>query len=186
MTTRHLDAQMRTVLLRLEMLSHGATQAWNPSGGHSGEPDDRVVTMVLRHDEPPHLKWKRIYRVTLGADAKEQVVKDAAKELEEWCKRPAAPAGSKSFVEIMIEDGDGYEPQIVAQRYGVDIAYVRRQRARAGRDTETGRKLAPVDESSDRPAKARELRRRGMSTRQIAFILSVSQSAVMNWTRRQA
>jgi transposase len=185
LTRWSLDVQMRTVLMRLELLSHGSTQAWNASGGHSGEPDDRTITMVLVGDEPPHLRYRRLYGTATTDEARIRIVTEAETELTSWLRRKELPKTTISLVDLILEDGKGYEPDLVARRYGVDAAFVRRQRARKDLDTETGEKAAAVDRS-DKPAKARELRKLGMSTRQIAFMLDASQSAVMNWTRRTA
>lgn len=177
---------MKAILLRLELVSHGATQAWNPSGGHSGEPDDRTVSLVLQHENPPHVRWRIIYDRQYTDAGREAVIKDAGRELESWTRRTAPQIDSKSLVDLILEDGEGWEPKVVAQRYGVDVAFVRRKRMHAGRGTEDGKKLLPDTEPEDRQGKARELRRNGLSTRQIALILGVSQSAVMKWIKVRA
>lgn len=177
---------MASVLLRLEMLSHGSTQAWNASGGHSGEPDDRVLTLVLSADEPPHLRWRRIYRTAITIDGRLRIIDEAQQELRFWTRRTVPQVeNTKSLVDLILEDGEGYEPAVVARRFGVDVAYVRRQRARAQRGTEDGRELH-ADEPADRVSKARELRGAGLSTRQIAVILDCHQTQVMRWIRKSS
>lgn len=178
------DARMRTVLLGLELLSHGATQAWNPSGSPSGEPDDRTVTFVLRHEEPPHLAWQRIYNRQRHDTGRETVIDDAAKELNTWTRRSAAQIEGKPITQWIIDDGEGWEPAIVAQRFGVDEAFVRRTRMRADRGTEDGKPVQQTSGPVDRPTKARKLRAGGMSTRQIAVILDTHQTQVMRWIRQ--
>jgi transposase-like protein len=183
---RDLDRQMATVLLRFEMVSNGSCQAWNPSGGHSGEPDDKVVLLMLRHDEPPHLRWKRIYSRATSALQCVQIIESATQELEAWTRRVAPKVeNTKSLVDLILEDGKGHEPDVVARRFGVDAAYVRRLRARAGIGIEDGRKI-DLNGNGDRPAKARQLRARGMSTRQIATILDAHQTQVMRWIRQES
>jgi hypothetical protein len=181
------DQQMAAVLLRLELVSMGATQAWNPSGGQSGEPDDRVVSQVARHENPPHIRWRIIYERQATDAGREAVIADASKELEQWTRRVAPRIEGKSLVELILEDGEGWEPKIVAQRYGVDAAFVRRKRMTDKRDTEDGKKLPDrVEEALDRMEKAKELRRQGLSTRQIAEILACHQTQVMRWVRKSA
>lgn len=181
-----LDHEMAAILLRLELVSHGTTQAWNPSGGHSGEPDDKIAAQAQRPEKPPHIRWWIIYHRQTTDAGRLEVITDARQELESWTRRTAPRIEGKTLVELILEDGEGFEPQVVAQRYGVDVAFVRRKRMIADKDTETGRAAQPHDGSVARCEEARELRRRGMSSRQIALILGVSQSAVMKWTRKQA
>ena len=180
------DRRMRIILLSLELISHGSTQAWNPSGGQSGEPDDKTVNQVIAHDQPPHLQWKAIYAIQATDLGREAVITDAKKELDSWTRRVAPRITGKTLEELILEDGEGWDPKIVAQRYGCDANFVRRKRLAAGRGTEDGKKLLPAPEPIDRAEKARELRARGASTRTIAETLGVTQSAVMKWIRKAA
>lgn len=178
---------MAAILLRLELVSHGGTQAWNPSGGHSGEPDDRMAAIAQRPERPPHVRWRIIYEQQETDAGRIAVIADATAELESWTRRTAPRIEGKSLVELILETGAGHEPEAVAQRYGVDAAFVRRKRMHAGKDMETGQDIEQADEQQVDPReKARELRRKNLSTRQIAMILGVSQSAVMNWTSKAA
>lgn len=181
------DTRMGAILVRLELLSHGATQAWNPSGGQSGEPDDKTVAQVVSSENPPHIRWRIIYDRQVTDAGREAVITDAKAELESWSKRTAPQIAGKSLVELILEDGEGWEPKIVAQRYGVDEGFVRRKRLNAGRGTEDGRKvLSEVAEVVDRTEQARELRKQGLSTRQIAVVLGCHQTQVMRWIRKSA
>lgn len=200
MTTSQ-DQRIAAVLLKLELVSHGSCQAWNPSGGQSGEPDDKVFGQVERGcghqsdgDEwcrhcDPHIRYRIQYRRQQTDLGREAVIGDAEAELAAWTgTAPRAKIDGKSLVDLILEDGEGWEPKIVAQRYGVDEAFVRRKRMHADppRGSEDGKKLMPDPEPIDRSEKAREFRARGMSTRMIAETLGVSQSAVMKWIRRAA
>ena len=170
---------MAAILLRLELVSHGSTQAWNPSGGHSGEPDDRIVALI--GDAFPHVVWRERYEAQTDDLGRERVITDATQELESWTRRVAPRVEGRPLRDLVVEDGEGFPAKIVAERFGVDVAYVRRWRNRAGRDTETGREAQSVAEN--RPERARELRRQGLSTRQIATILACHQTQVMRWIR---
>lgn len=181
------DHRMTAILLRLELLSHGGTQAWNPSGGQSGEPDDKMVGIVVGRPDFPHLAWRRRYDEQGDDVGRERIITEAEKELKAWTGQGERPKiEGASLVDLILEDGEGWEPKVVAQRYGVDEAFVRRKRMAAGRGTEDGKELLPNADPVDRTEKARELRRRGMSTRMIAETLGVSQSAVMKWIRQSA
>lgn len=176
---------MAAILLRLEMVSHGSTQAWNASGGHSGEPDDRMVALIAGRVSFPHLAWRDEYEGQSSVLGREEVIAGATRDLEAWTKRTLPQVEGKSLAAIIVEDGEGFDAQIVAQRFNVDAALVRRFRMRANRGTEDGREVVPSG-SEDRPSRAREFRRAGLSTRQIAAILGCHQTQVMRWVRDRA
>ena len=175
-----LDRQMAAVLLRLELVSHGSTQAWNPSGGFSGEPDDKIVTLVASRPTFPHLQWRQRYEKAASAgDWLEcgAVLRAATAELEAWTRRTAPRIEGKPLAEILIEDGEGHEAEVVARRFGVDAAFVRRRRLAVGRDVETGKKLV-VTAQDDQVDVAATLHRRGLSQKEIALTLGISQPTV--------
>lgn len=182
------DHEMRGILLRLELLSHGATQAWNPSGGQSGEPDDRIITILLIHDTPPHIHYRNLYEQQQTHADRETIITQARDELKHWTGHTPRPRiEGKTLVELILEDGEGWEPEIVAQRFGVDPGFVRRKRMVAGYDTETGKASSPtITEPADRLERAKDLRQRGLSTRQIALILGCHQTQVMRWIKKAA
>lgn len=176
---RALDRRMRQVLLRLELLSHGSTQAWNSSGSHAGEPDDGVVALVCRGEPPPHEHWRAVYERQRSDEGRLAVLCSARAELRAWTRRAAPPASGKSLVELLIEDGEGHDARAVAERFGVAPSYVRRCRVRAGRDSEDGRVLGGCAlDAGERARRARELRARGLTLRQIALHLGCSLDTV--------
>lgn len=167
---------MRAILLRLELLSHGSTQAWNGSGGHSGEPDDRMVGLIGSTRLLPHIVWRRLYDQAASDERRADVIDAAGSELADWTRRSApAPGTAKSLTDLIVEDGEGHDPRSVGQRFGVDAAFVRRIRHGAGLDTETGRKPEPVvpTGNAEKAERARELRARGLTLRQIALHLRI-------------
>ena len=178
-----LDREMAAILLRLELVSHGSSQAWNASGGQSGEPDDKMVAVVAGRPTFPHLLWRERYENAQTDLARATIIAGAREELKAWTHRTGPKIEGKPLSEIIIEDGEGFEAEVVARRFGVDAGFVRRIRMKAARGTEDGRKIAPDDNPTDRRSKARELRRRGLSTRQIAEILECHQTQVMRWIR---
>lgn len=185
------DQRMRAVLARLELVSHGTCQAWNPSGGHSGEPDDKIVTLILRGEgDTPHERYLELYRAAWGPEAREKVIRAAEAEWAQWTGRDEERrkekrlAGSVSLEDQIIEKGEGWDPRTVGQRFNVDQAFVRRLRAKRGRGLEDGRDVQVTPEAS--AERALELRLRGQSTRQIALTLGVHQTQVMRWIRRAA
>lgn len=175
--------RMRTVLLRLELLSQGSTQAWNASGGHSGEPDDRMVAIVARSEKPLLVFYREMFDRAWSDRRREEIIEAAEKEVNDWVKRPApAPEQTKPLEEWILEDGVGYEPEIVARKFNVDAAFVRRVRQRNGRGSEDGRVTEVVLLGLvERAAKARELRDKGLSLRQIGMYLNVGASTVSRY-----
>lgn len=180
-----LESEMRGVLLRLEMLSHGSVSVWNKSGGDSGEPDDRTVAQVLKHENPPHIRFRIMFDRQETDFGRLAVLKEAREELETWSRRTAPRAEtSASFEELVLEDGHGWDAETVAQRFNCSPALIRRVRQRHGREVERGRD--PEKGEGDLPERAREMRGRGLTTRQVALSLGTAQSNVVRWTRKDA
>lgn len=173
----HLPQPARQVLAELELVSHGSTQAWNSSGQH-GESQ-----AVLPHGEsrPPHLHW----RAQFEAATPEQIpalVRQAREELDALTKSKPTTA-STDIDAVVIEDGEGWEPEPVGHRYGLTAAHVRRIRTRADRDPETGQVTTDAGTTSVTPAerrvRARELHAKGLTLRQIAMHLRVHHTTVL-------
>lgn len=185
-----LDQQIRDVLAKLELISHGAVQAWNPSGGQSGEPDDKIIAQVLSIEPPPHVFFGRLYAQQHTDTGRAAVIRTATKEWETLTGRGEEKrerTEGKSLVDLIIEDGEGWDPQWVARRFCVAEAFVRRTRVRADRDPDLGKATQPARPGpSSGPDEACRLREAGMSTREIARQLAVSQTQVMRWVRQAA
>lgn len=172
------DQRMSEILLRLSLLPHGATQAWNPSGGHSGEPDDRAVSQAARPDPMTHAAFAQRYARVRTDPAREDVIRDAQHTLDllsrtrDWMNLQDAPCITDE--QIILVDAVGWEPEAVAQHYRMLARHVRKIRQAAGVSTETGYPLeAVVLDIGEKRARARELRARGLSIKQIAMILGI-------------
>jgi hypothetical protein len=177
---RMSDRAMRRILARLELVSHGSVQAWNASGGHSGEPDDRIVALIARGTERyPHELYREAYNLADTDKDRAMVLEQAAAELKSIIKRASAGNATLSFDDLVIEDGQGYSVAMAAHHFNVSSAFIRRVRVRRGRDPEDGRQ--PV-EVVDRAARARELRAQGLSTREIALMVGTNLKQVWRWT----
>ena len=181
-----LDREMRGLLARLEMLSHGSVQAWNASGGHSGEHDDKMVAIVARRvEEAPHVFYRRVY---FAAETKnrERIYEEALGVYKAWVRTPLPPQrdddGEEKNVTLegwILEDGKGWEPELVARRFNVDPAFVRRIRQRKQRNTETGLPLdGTVVARDERAERAKELHAKGLTLRQIALHLGTDPTTV--------
>lgn len=177
------DQEIATILLRLELVSHAATLNYNPSGGQGGEPDDRMVALVLRNDEPPHLTFRRRYRGCVTDKDRAAVITAAQAELDVWTKprdwQALKDAPSITEDQVILADGQGWSPEDLAQAHRTTPSRVRKLRKAAGLDTETGKeRVADALDRDEKIVKARELRDNGHSNKQIALILGTSPQTV--------
>lgn len=185
------DKPMALILFKLELLSFGATQSFNKSGGGSSDPTDRMVTAVLRlrevSERPLHLHYRDLYNRQHSDIGRKAVYEEAESAWSTAVKREAAPTdeNAMSFEDVVLEDGKGWSAEDVAQHFRIDPAFVRRIRERHKRSMESGLPLIAVSETD--PAKrAVELLAKGYSTRQVATELGTNQSQVMRWIRAAA
>ena len=172
------DERIGVVLWKLELISHGPCQAWNPSGGHTGEPDDRVVAIVDRGDDPEHLSYRRRYLKAKTTTSREAVIRDAEETHLAMVKRQKPATVSISEMDVICRDGEGWEAEVIARERRVTPSFVRKARVADGRDPETGYKLALSIEGMSRADWARSLQEQGLSQAEIADRMSTSQPTV--------
>ena len=174
---RELDKEMRAVIVRLQLVSQVAARAYGGGGGMGGHPSSK----------PPageaHPEWERLladYNVALDDAGRTRVLERAKQALGAWRRSHGAIVAAVNLDTLVVEDGEGYDAEMVAQRYGLTAAHVRRIRQRAGRRPDDGSnpdaKRLPREQ---RRAEARRMREKGMSTRQIAAVLGVGQSTIV-------
>jgi hypothetical protein len=180
------DTEMRELLRKLELISHAATQAWNASGGQSGEPDDRFVAVVARGDDPPHLTLRRRYNGCKTNPARDAVLKDARREFELLCKprdwQKLKDMPSITVDQIVVVDGEGWSPTDLAQAQRMTPTQIRRIRAKANLDVETGKALVTTAlDRAEKVARARELNDKGLSLRQIGMHIGVGAETVRRY-----
>lgn len=177
---------MAEVLHGLELLSFGSTQAWNASGGGSGEPDDKVVATILRREEPPHIAYRRRFNNAFSEHSREVVYKEAAAELKSWRKRET-PADAKAWVsldDLILKSDIGLSPEVIAARRGLDPNHVRRLRKKNNKGSEDGLTTVPGSEEGDRVDAAAILKDQGFSQAEIARRLETSQPTVSRLLER--
>lgn len=173
--SRELDGEIRALLARLELISHGQTQAWNPAtqGG------ERAALLPPGESNPPHLVFRRLWDAAGSDEQRRRVIRDAERELVAWtrCDKRLADRPFVSLEQQVLEDGQGWDAAAVAGRYGISTARVLRIRLRNGRD-ELGVPL---------PAAAGEFVRllaaEGLSQVEIGWRLGVSQPTVSRLLR---
>lgn len=170
-----LDREMQRVVTALTMMPHGTTQGFGGPGG--GHPASKAPTGDA-HPEVDELAAS--YRAALSNAGRRDVLARAVATLQGWRRKRVVLTSEKSLDEIILDDGEGYSAEMVASRYGLSIGHVARIRQRAGRSAVDG--TDPKASSlprEERRAEARRMRDKGMSSRQIARVLGVSQTLVM-------
>jgi transposase len=173
-----VTGKMMQVLAEMEMLAHGTTQAWNPSGtGFAGAREFPPGELY-----PPHLWWAQEWARAL---LKEPVYEAALDVLQSWRRHEWRESESLSLEQLVVQDGEGYSVEMVAQRYGISEPHVRRIRAKNGRRTEDGsrRDGAKAVELGKMPADRRlaeveRMKAQGVSNRAIAWKLGVDEITV--------
>ena len=176
-----LEQDFERVLIQLALCGYGATQAWNASGGHSGEPDDKVIVQLRSINEAPTVRYVRKWSLCRSDGQRQEVLSAAKDELAATRVRPeeARNGASISMDQVVIEDGEGLTPEEAGARFGYFPARVRRLRLKHGRDSESGLALEDrVLALTERREQAVTMRARGLSLRQIAMHLGVSAEMV--------
>jgi hypothetical protein len=166
-----MSRTIHQVLAELELISHGQTQAWNASGGHDAE--GRVSPPGEL--DPPHLRFRRKW-LEATVEQRPGVLEAAELELRSIKHRHGqAPAMSdREVLERRILEAKGWTAGEVAQSLRTTVSTVRRVRVANGLDAADG--TAQTLSGAADGARAREMRERGMSERQIALILGAAKS----------
>lgn len=178
-TREQLDREMRDVLIRLSLVSQMPAHAYGAGGGHpsSCEPTG--------NSRPPYERLRSDYEHATTNAERQRVLDRAKAELAPGKNTPIK--ADMGLDEIIVEDGEGYDAQMVAERYGLAAAHVRRIRQRAERRPDNGAKLDAERLPTDRRrAEARRMRLKGMTTRQIAAVLGVKQPTIVEDLRAVA
>jgi hypothetical protein len=188
-----LEQEMRQVLARLEVVSHGTIYSYAPVGtkGGFGDRDGGDGRPPGGELEAPHERWARAWNQAGDDQHKRARALQGARDELEALTRRSAPLPAK------LETPAERDARIVAQRRGwsaSDVAIaerclprdVRRARQQADRDPETGdplpdrdgRRLQPTGEAAE--ARRRRLEdlvdRRGYSLTAAARVVGVSRS----------
>ena len=188
-----LDTQMRQVLAELELTSTARTQAWNPSGSPSGEPDDRFVAevalqpkTVTHPDQPPHLRYRALWADADGDERRRRLLRAAQNELDairghDGRRQRVKPKAETEILEDrVLEIGEWLDTE-VARHLGCLPRQVREIRAENSRDPITGRRIPKVPAvplPTGRAARAQALAEQGLTQEQIAERMGVSQPTV--------
>lgn len=181
-----LPTHVRLLLAELEMLPHGSTASWNPTGG--GEGDDPRPPGC---GNPPHLELRARYlKAETDADRGEAVaaMKRTLREYRGAGVDRSRVVGETRHDESLriLAEGEGFTPKEVALRFRCTPTRVRQLRLAADRDAELGHlvepeAIAPEDDDDALIAAARRMKGRGMSVRLIGLELGRPKSTISDW-----
>lgn len=163
-----MTSEARQLYVDLAMLSHGSTQAFD-SAGAAGIPDSREPSGDAT---PPHERFRIDYE-RRGSSA----LPYWQKVLNDWRGQGRVVPKGKSEDDLILEDGEGFSPKEVAEKFRCTPTRVRRLRAAHKRDAETGVPLAKLK------AKIGELRAQGKSYRAIGEELGRSKTRIHDLDR---
>jgi predicted DNA-binding protein (UPF0251 family) len=185
-----LDQQMRTVLMRLALVSNGSTATMDANrGGGSARYYEDVIPAGAKHHAHEHFQDK--YNAAATRAEREIVYEDARAVLEEitHARHPVIPFETPEEKRAwIVEHCEGLTQQQAANRVSVSVRTVYSARVAAGREPDFGRQTDTVryDSVAERKRYVRDLAQEGMSARSIAKVLSVSYNTVRRDLGRRA
>lgn len=168
-----LEQQMRHILIRLELVSHGTTQTWNSAGGHTDNPDP--TPNGCKGAE--HLHYRDRWNGADSDEQREHVIRSAQRTLDQLTRRTAPIVSDPTIDRDMLDQDIARK---LEQRWPVrEIAFAlriteRRVRQAAERVTE-----------SSRAVEVRELADQGLTVRFIAAKTGVAKSTVHDILKRR-
>lgn len=180
MTGPALPAEARQLAAELELLSHGSTTSWSPSG--RSVPDSRIPS---GEPWPPHLMFLDEYRNAPGPTSRQQAIRRWRKVLDAHrghgtLTAPAPGETPEQEEQRMVVVGEGWSVTDVALTFRCTPTRVRRVRLAAGVNVDTGRRPdgQPVSEGVRRAEEAVALTAGGLTQQQVAERMGVSQPTV--------
>lgn len=199
-----LDQQMRSILANMELLAHGSTANWSPTGRSRGGSYGRPPG----DERPPHEYWRARWERAVRDDEEwtieamltncEEVVKHrrgviakAQADLDSYRKRAEGEIVGETAGELearVVCEGDGWTVADTALHCRCTTTFVRKARLKAGRSVVTGKApkdlvIAADDGLRDRALK---LKREGVSGRGIRLILGIGGSKLEQLLREAA
>lgn len=184
-----LDREFHRVVLGLEMVSHGTVAAV----GYStfGKSDEAVNPPGANGCE--HLHWRGLWERAATDDARATVLANAQDELHRLTghdpkvkvlQQKAEQEGETQgqFLERIVEEGEGWDAREAAVHFRCLERTVRRTRREHGRDPDRGYETAETKARKqldpDHVGRARDLKDKGVSERNIALILDLHKTQV--------
>lgn len=193
-----LLAQMRDVLAKLEAVSYGTTQGFEPiaSKGGFGDRDGGTGHPPGGSLKPAHEMYANAWNEATTDEQRQAVFDEARSELDRTTRRTVPesftekPELPHERVARLLKLGEGIPLNEAAYRLRCSPSELRDVRNTAGRDAQTGR-LLPERPSQrlkreERQARVRELADRGLSARQIGQIIQCHHTTVAADLRKAA
>jgi len=189
---------MRAVLAQLELVS--AVPAANPnpstpgtdeSKGGRRPPGDLGYTVYARWYGPPFHERTGQHPGCTTDQQRDECIAAARRELAHLRKAQPVDRSKIETVEQaqkrMLKETEGCTLQQVAEsHWRMPPSVVRRLRVADGRDAETGLPVVEAGEPQDLASRARAMKHRGMSIRQIAMALGTHNFQVQRMLRKAA
>lgn len=131
--TLGLIAQARTIIARLELVSHGRTATYGPTGGDGTPlyPPGGISRKDDREPDQPHKSHLHYRRRLAGCRTNEDVqavIREAEDTLEAWKHTPAPPSDSPAWQE-QVGKAKGSIRE-VAREWGLSASRVHQLRRR--------------------------------------------------------
>jgi hypothetical protein len=179
-----LVQQIRSILANMELLAHGSTANWSPTGRSHGGSYGRPPG----DEHPPHEHWAKRWEKAVYDDLEEEyreatmitrhrkrVIEKAQADLDSYRKRAEGRVVGESEESLearVVREGTGWTIEEVAQHCRCTPTFVRRARRKAGIDEQHGKGIiVEMVTRDERAEKARAMRARGLPLRAIAMHL---------------
>lgn len=194
-----MAAEMRAVLAKLEVVSHGTTSSYSvvSSKGGFGDREGGDGRPPGGMTRPPHEHWAAEWNAAKDDAGRLAALEGATDELDGLTRR-TLPDGFQEKPELphertgrILHSGDGVPLQEAATRLNVAPRELVRIRRAAGRDPYTGTAIettTSADDRNTRRQRVRDLKDRhpGMSNRQIADVVGCDHKTVAADLERSA
>jgi hypothetical protein len=169
-----IGVQTRELILRMSLLSYGATMRYGDRRGgdseHVGPPGEPL---------PMAEQWARMFDAAPNRETLRQWLEAARAEFDAYIRRPLAPDTVETLEELcerIVRDGWGITAEECALAMRCTPTLARRARLEALRNPETGYPLP--ERTADPHAWLIALDRAGLSVRQIEALTGVPKSSV--------
>jgi hypothetical protein len=183
--TTGLERRMRTVLLKLALISNGTVSKHDANSGGGSVRYRTTITPRLGFRDAPHLYWLEQWNSAVDDAEREDVIHDAEEELDAIHHSAADPQASETSEQRarrIVVDLAGWPDTDVARHMRGGVREVHKARRAAGQDEKDGSPLpgpgAEQLQAEYRRHAARAYNAEGMAATRIARKLGASVSTI--------
>lgn len=180
-----VSQQIRQVLAELELISHGTTANWAPTG-HASE----GAAMPPGESQPPHLYWRGQWLRAVDEEDERRVLAGARRELASLRKRSEVKVKMETEEELearIVREGRGEPVTTVAMAMRCTSTFVRKARLKAGMSVTTGKAPKGIAIGTvDQREHAEHMAENGATERQIEFVTKLPKTTVRRILGRAA